>query len=345
MKVLYVGYYRETGIWGEVAKNNILALEKAGCDVVCRCIDFGTGGDTPRELKRFEEKDLRDVEYCIQHVFPDHIVGSQKFKKNVAIFWNDHVEYKHSTWAEKLGLVDEVWFPKEVYPAMDVRALSNNYSGLSIPSLDNTFKIYSIVDSGPLPSIVRAFHSEFDIVEPVNLILQIDSFDRNPELTNALAQKVDEIKATLGFPTKQDFISGYWDTQLSKYQLHEYGNCYVSNNKTGFDLYDVEAVAFGSNPIVAEQTVAASLLPCVNVPGVYMRKKQAEKDLFRDMNNAHDFTIQPCEKAISEKMREAYNEWKKDPMKSVKDRKDGLEAVSKFSLENVGNKMKELLNA
>ena len=36
MKVLYIGYYKEDSDWGKITSNNILALDAAGIDVVCR---------------------------------------------------------------------------------------------------------------------------------------------------------------------------------------------------------------------------------------------------------------------------------------------------------------------
>ena len=38
MKVLYIGHYKEFGGWGRAATDQILALDKAGVDVVCRNI-------------------------------------------------------------------------------------------------------------------------------------------------------------------------------------------------------------------------------------------------------------------------------------------------------------------
>ena len=36
MRILYIGHYREFGGWAQAATDQILALDKAGVDVVCR---------------------------------------------------------------------------------------------------------------------------------------------------------------------------------------------------------------------------------------------------------------------------------------------------------------------
>ena len=38
MKVLYIGHYKEDSGWSRAAINNILALDAAGVNVVCRDI-------------------------------------------------------------------------------------------------------------------------------------------------------------------------------------------------------------------------------------------------------------------------------------------------------------------
>ena len=81
MKVLYIGYYKENSDWGRITENNILALDAAGVDVVCRSINLSQPRKISGRLAEIEQKDLSDCDFCIQHVFPDHLVGSKKFKK------------------------------------------------------------------------------------------------------------------------------------------------------------------------------------------------------------------------------------------------------------------------
>jgi|TARA_R100000479_G_C6395802_1_gene207055 hypothetical protein len=354
MKVLYIGYYREHSDWSESAINNMLALEKAGCDVVARCIEFSKG-ETPNEIKHLENKDLEGVEYCIQHVFPHHMIGTNKFKKNVGYFCNEHVDIQHSTWVEKLELMDEVWTPTgsvgvKMPHAVSHEKFSNNYSGMSVPALDATFKFYNIVNTNSLPSVIKAFHSEFSTFEPVNLILQVDSFQQDQELHNTLESKITDIKTGLGLQPdprmyKRDFISTSWASPLSKFQLHDYADCYISNNNPSITSHDIEAVAFGNTPLVASLNPIVDIFDSVQkINSIYVSKSRSESSLFRDMNNSLDFSISVCERDLRQKMRDTYEKWKQDPMTSIENRKNGINAVAELSLEKTGEKMKEALS-
>ena len=102
MKILYVGYYCEQSEWGALARCNIIALERAGLDVVIRPIRFGDSSSTPcpDTLKHLENKDESDCTVLIQHVFPEHLIGTNKFKKNIAILSNIVWDITHSPWQE-----------------------------------------------------------------------------------------------------------------------------------------------------------------------------------------------------------------------------------------------------
>jgi hypothetical protein len=155
MKVLYIGYYKEKSDWGNQAVNQILALDRAGVDVVCRSIDLGYKS-TPEAIKHLEDKDIGDADYCIQHVFPEHMVGTSKFKKNVGFFTNSFVRMDHSSWIERLMLVDEVWVPSyqcfaenlpqkireraKVVPfAIDTDIFNRRYNSINIKEAENRF--------------------------------------------------------------------------------------------------------------------------------------------------------------------------------------------------------------
>ena len=66
---------------------------------------------------------------------------------------------------------------------------------------------------------------------------------------------------------------------------------------------------------------------------------------FPDMFTAREYWFQPCEKQIREQMRKYYNEYKKNPISyKMKTQAAGLESVKRFSYENIGQKMLEVLN-
>ena len=66
---------------------------------------------------------------------------------------------------------------------------------------------------------------------------------------------------------------------------------------------------------------------------------------FPDIFTGRELWFQPCEKQIKNQMRKYYESYKEDPIKHKREAKiAGLESAKRFSYENIGNKMKELLS-
>ena len=83
MKVLYLGHYKEGTGWANAAINNILALNKQDVDLVTRNVRLTKETNVPEEILELEKKDLQNIDVCIQHVLPHHLVASTKFKKKI----------------------------------------------------------------------------------------------------------------------------------------------------------------------------------------------------------------------------------------------------------------------
>lgn len=372
MKVLYIGYYKEKSDWGIQTVNNILALERAGVDVVCRSIELG-GKECPPIIAHLEDKNIGDATHCIQHVFPEHMVGTGKFKKNVGLLANNFVEMNHSSWVEKLQNMDEVWIPshhgfienlpevikeitKHVPLAVDTDIYNRHYNPLNIKEVSNDFKIYSFAnaqDVNGLTWLLAAFHSEFDSTDPVSLIIRVDGQSQNGQ---AEAQAIDELarntKELLRLKRspelfKKDVIiatPGLAPSNLC--EIHQYCDCYVTTNtEFTFPKAEIDAFGFGNNPIVASRSSVAEYIGTNNtVPAIY-QVVQSKGGMFVDANNGRDYWIRPDEYHLKNKMRNSFDLWQKDPIGyKLKNKRDALERLSEFSLENVGQRMKETLS-
>ena len=213
-----------------------------------------------------------------------------------------------------------------------------------------TFKFYNIVSTLTLESVIKAFHSEFDVSEPVHLLLQMDLLQASEQKTQELNNFIGSVKEKIGLHKsihsyKKDFISSHWETEISKLQFHDYGDCFISNNVTSASLQDLEAAAFGSQPIVAEQSPSANLInEATKINGTFVSKEKTESSMFPTMNNAKDFTISVCEIGLRRAMREKYEEWSADPMSKIENRKRGIIDMDRYSLEKSGQRMKEALS-
>ena len=237
MKVLYLGHYREGTGWAQAAQDYILAMDSVGIDVVCRNIQLTHKyEDVPERILELEQNSYKDCDVCIQHVLPHHLVGTKRFKKNIAYFVSESTSIKPTSWFNHLQTVDQVWVPNQellsglvsdnLFPdepdrvklvphtfSMDKYQSDNtfvkgiNQSGMRqyrpmhIQELDYKFKFYYVGDLNDrknIESIVTAFHSEFDTSEPVGLILKVKKFGLLPEQIESITRSMcDTIKGKL----------------------------------------------------------------------------------------------------------------------------------------------------
>ena len=227
MKVLYIGHYKEDSGWSKATINLINAMDSVGIDVVCRNVKL-TPKDPliPNRILELEQKDLSNVDVCIQHVLPHHIVGTSKFKKNIACFIGESNTLKYNNWLSNLKLVDEVWLPnkdlienikkdgieytKYVPYAFDLSRYKKPSSKINFLEKNYTFKFYYIADLNErknIESVIKCFHSEFHRDEPVSLVLKVKRFGINPsDLHNHVTDMCNSIKKTLRiYPSIEDY--------------------------------------------------------------------------------------------------------------------------------------------
>lgn len=376
MKVLYIGYYKEDSDWGRQTINNILALEEAGVDVVCRSINLSNSRTTcPMEIAHLENKDVSGAEYCIQHVFPDHMVGSHGvFKKNVGLLHQHFTRISYTSWQDKLSLMDEIWLScpasQDTYKfigdlkfrrlfSLDLDKYKMPYRPLNINGVDHTFKFYTIqsgFDPAGLGWLIAAFHAEFDPSEAVNLILQVEPNRTDPKASIDAVEKLSrDIKTNLHLHSslesyKRDvIISSPEITQTNRFELHQYCDCYVSSNcSNSFPLNELDAYAFGNKLIVADKSVLGEAdsegdFGFMKTASIY-QCVQSNSGMWKDVCNGKDFYLRICEKSLRAAMRNAFNSNQDKKATTKREKKiDALRRLEKFSMKNAGTTMKEAL--
>ena len=184
MKVLYIGHYRESTGWAKAAIDYILAMDSVGIDIACRNVSLtGREGTVPPKILELENKPIDDCDVCIQHVLPHHLVGTEKFKRNIAFFVCESSSIKTLPWFVQLQQMDEVWVPNDqmwnslvsdglcvpnsvkVIPhTFDINQYKKKNTDIQVNEIHSKFKFYYIGDLNArknLESIIRCFHSEF----------------------------------------------------------------------------------------------------------------------------------------------------------------------------------------
>jgi len=117
MKVLFLSHYRNDNESGFLSQNLILSMHNSGIKLFCRHIDNKTSLTNKIDpiILELEKKDSIPCDFCIQYLDAEYILGTKKFKKNIAILNGDEIDKpEQSELIYNYNLVDEVWvFDKE----------------------------------------------------------------------------------------------------------------------------------------------------------------------------------------------------------------------------------------
>lgn len=369
MKVLYIGHYKEASGWSRAAIDLISAMDSVGIDVACRNIKLTPKkAELPNKILELENKPLSDIDVCIQHVLPHHIVGTSKFKKNIACYIGESNTLKYNNWLSSLQLVDEVWLPnkdlmdnlskdgiksvKYVPYTFDLSRYGNKISSrINFGAKNNTFKFYYIADLNErknIESVIKCFHSEFHRYEPVSLILKVKKFGVDPiELQKHVGNICDSIKKTLRiYPSIDDYhkeiIISDEMTEGEIDILHNSCDCLINTTHgEGWSIPAFDAMCFGKTPICGNEGGPKEFIKDKNsgtlingVRGVCEHSDPAFTNIF----TGRESWFVPDEEEIKSAMRYYYEN------KDLIDRTRGLKEAQEFSYENVGNLIKELLN-
>ena len=365
MKVLYISHACEPTGWGRAAIDNILALDAAGIDVVCRNVELTGKSETPEELIEFQRKHSYDATHCIQHVLPHHLVGTDVYKKNIAYFVSETDKVSHLDWHSHLQLVDEVWTPnaysanalydqglkaKVVHHCCDVSKYSKTYNSISIPEVDYTFKFYCISDFNDrknIESVVRCFHATFDPSEPVSLILKLNKHGQPLEKVRQEIQSLCnnvKIRSRLYDGSrhyhKEVVITGH-STEDEIMSLHQYGDCFLNfTHGEAWSIPTFDAMCFGNTPIVSNVSGPRAYITEEDfgqlIDGQYAICNSVDA-AFPDLFTAREYWFDIDEKQACEAMRYYYENRKNRKSKCIKRSKD-------FSHKEVGKTMEILLN-
>lgn len=373
MKLLYLGHYGEGTGWAKSAIDLILASDSANVDVVCRNIPLTKNNNTIHpKLLALESKTLKNIDYCIQHVLPHHMIGTDKFKKNIAYFLGETNTIKYNPWYEYLKMMQYIWVPTNdlknvliedgfaeskisiVPMAGDLSKYTQSYPTINFGSQAYTFKFYYIGelnDRKNLKSIIRCFHSEFDRSEPVSLILKVKKHGLDAsQLHYQVAQMCGEVKTQLRIRKDiKDYHNEIIVTQgMSDYEidvLHNTCDCFVGpSHGEGWSIPAFDAMCFGKTPICSNDGGPKEFIDPNNlntgslINGVRTICNHSDP-AFPELFTGNEEWFMPSESEIKKRMRFYYEN------RSSIDRTAGLKNAQKFSYNNVGRIIKDTLNA
>jgi glycosyltransferase involved in cell wall biosynthesis len=365
MKVLYISHHRENSAWGEVAINNILALDSVGVHVVPRAIKLDKPRqELPQKIIDLEKQDSQECDVCIQHVLPHYLTYNDSFTKNICIYETETEDWDHTSWPKYINMMDEAWvpcfdmtrqdyitIPKYVIPhAQNMEKYQKTYEPLPLQVPVGNFTFYFIGEYNRrknISALVRAFYTEFSTNEPVSLVLKINKAG-STNLFEEVSTYVDKIKQGLRLYQnpilyKPAHIITDWLSDDDIMALHLTCDCLViPSHGEAWCQPAFDAMAMG-NPVVATCCGGmADYLPNDLLVDADLDDVFAYDHVFPSFGTAREQWYIPKISDIRMSMREAYN-------LELEDRKElQQESVSRakeFSYQKVGVQMKERLYA
>lgn len=356
MKVLYIGHYRDGTGWGDAAKNNILALAKAGVDVVPRAISYNQqDSEVDENIQELEKKSTEGCDVCIQHTLPVNYVYDSNFK-NIGYLATESSDFIDSGWAKNINMMDEMWVPSEyvknscirsgvktpikIAPhCLDLSEYELKPQSAQIEELRTSFNFVFIGEFSErknIKALIRAFHAEFHPKENVNLYIKSSGVD-----VPKLEEYCENIKRGLKLRNhyKKDLIiSGRIRKQDYVSILSQCHSFVMPSRGEGFCIPALEAMCMG--------------IPCLSTAGIAVEEfsvgdtvESRREPCFGGMESlpnlytARSYWREIDIEDLQIKMRSAYLSGLPDQL-----REKCKTQAEKYSHENIGKLFKELLN-
>lgn len=284
MKVLYISPLDDTG-YGTAARNTILSLDAAGVDVVPRPLALGGKcSDLEPRIQELLSKSTAGVTHVVQHTLPEHWVY-QGGLRNVGFF---HLESQFhppmkigGKWESYISMMDELWTSSDysyyrcmaefkrstqvyrVNVGVDPEYYTRPYPQLPFRQVyPNDFIFYWVGElrhRKNLAAVIRAFHAEFSVYEPVQMLIKTD------QPVEVVDQWVQHVKQGMRIYKdiqryKKEIIVTEHLSKENMGALHTNCDCFVTaSHGEGWCLPFWDSVFFGKTPIFPRHVVDVSV--------------------------------------------------------------------------------------
>lgn len=333
------------------------ALDLAGAEVVPR--SYKLNSSKPNVHDRVRELEAGSVEGCdvIFHVgLPHHFSWDSRFL-NVGYYFTESRNYSQSEWVSHANLMDLIMVPNnyahnaaldsgvktkvKTCPVPMDTSLYKEYEPLSQiqEATLGDYLFYFIGNScrrKALPTLLKAFYTEFTKNEPVNLVIKTDKFGVSEEdVTKMVINMTNEVKA--GLRVSNEYSNPVIITEeLSQedlFRLHKTCDCLVSpsyGEAWGFNVLD--AMGLGKL-IITSDTGAFSDYSPMKVKSYPTQAFGIET--FDGLMTGHESWENIDQRSLMSTMRQCY--------KLREESTAHKNITASFSLEKVGKKMLNII--
>jgi len=194
MKIKYIGNFNDGTGWAKAATYKALALAHAGYDVYCEEFKYNNVSIVLEDkITQLLEKKSDKYDIVIQHILPSEYKYYPGVK-NIGVFEFDTLTLSNEFWLKKLEMMDEIFVPTslckeqlisywlkvriKVFPHLfNYEKISNLTKAAEILELSGSFNSVFVGEFSKqknLEGLLRAFHAEFNYIEPVNIYIKTE---------------------------------------------------------------------------------------------------------------------------------------------------------------------------
>lgn len=373
MRVLFISNYFDGTGWAKQGIDSILALDSVGVDVVPRAIKLnGIMTQVPERIKELESKSDKNPDIIIQNVLPTFAKYFSSVQKNIIYYQTETGSFKNIGWSDEINIMDEAWvfckyglsaaknsgvkIPLQIVPMpIDLNKFNKNYptNTLNIRQEigDDAFIFYTISEFTTrknIETLLRAYHSEFAIEEPVYLLIKTTDAGYGNNIQNHMFSTIDKVKKDLRIYKdtskykKELIICGHIDPD-DLYNIHQTCNAFVTaSHGEGWCMPCFDAMGFGKIIVAPRHSAFTEYLTEKNSYLVesYEDYCYGATDTIPKLYSANDTWFEVPVVNLRKAMRSAYEQRKANAIKRAEQAKLDIQ---KFSYKNVGNIMKGLL--
>lgn len=368
--ILYIGPYRQNDGWGLAAKGYLLSLLTTPHNIYC--VPFYTNPISScevseKQILQAENRRLQEYDIIIQKALPMALCPN-KYAKNIGLIVLEN-NLLYSNGILNLLAMDEIWVPSkketrciansgittktnaimQAIPTEDIANALKQRLMLSFNNkmVDKSYKFYFIgeyIQRKNINDIIVAFHTEFDLDEPVSLIIKTSVPGLNAQQSlQKIKTDIKQLKTNLRIRNnfKEEIIITDKLSQEQLFSIHMSCDCFVSvSYGEAFCRPAAEAVCFGK-PVILTSGIGVAEM--INKEDKMEVSTQEQPVIVNnpsyvgglDMYNAKETWSIPSILDLRKQMRIAFENKPKINNNSY--------YLHKFSYENIGNTLCQLL--
>lgn len=353
MKIKYIGNFNDGTGWAKAATYKAIALDYAGYDVYCEELKYNNVS-VILEGKIAELLDKKSDAYdvVIHHVLPTEY-KYHPGAKNIAAFELDSLSLSNILWIKKLSMMDEIFVPSKaskdalinsglkvpisIFPHLfNYDKIFNLNKTVEIPDLNNSFNFVFVGEFSKqknLEGLLRAFHTEFNYIEPVNLYIKTEKeLNVVEDFCNAVKQRLQKN----GKYKKETIVSSYmpdqvlWSTMLQChcFVMPSYGDawCYPAMEASAMGLPVIYTMGTGIQEYTPSEETAinAFTCPCYGVT-----------DTVEGLYTCNDFWLEPNILHLQYRMRQVYKNFMENREEYTAARLKKVDEMKYYDYKNI----------